>query len=429
MQPWVRRTLKALAGVAGAIVVVVLGTVMYVVVVWDRPVVRPVRAMQGPRDAQTVARGEYLYQQAMLCWTCHGSKGSLDKNEPQAGGKEFDLRKIGPGFGIVWSSNLTPDVETGIGAASDGDVVRAIREGIDQRGHLIFPVMAYQFYHGLSDDDALAIVAYLRTLAPVRRAVRARELSFVARALIAFKMIKPEEAVTIPIVAPPRDATIEYGRYVTWHASGCAECHAPRFPDNGQLDRTRLMGGGLFRITEAGFATTAPNLTPDDATGLGRWTEAQFLGAVRTGVRPNGAVMLPFMPWPTYASWRDEDLHAVWLYLRSVKPVSHAVQASALIGDAAGPGGVRRGAGIFGVYCASCHGEEGRGGSLTTIALRDFARDADVASLAAFIAEGVADTGMPAFGKTLTREQINDAITYLKSHKPEDQSAPAEVPR
>jgi mono/diheme cytochrome c family protein len=414
MQPWLRRTLKTLSVILAVLVTLVIGIIICVVVAWDEPVARPVREMHAPRDAQTVARGAYLYQRRMLCWTCHGSSGGRDAREPQAGGKEFDLRNIGPGFGTVWGSNLTSDFETGVGRATDGQLVRAIREGIDQRGRVIFPVMAYQFYHELSDADALAIVAYLRTLAPVRRPVPERDLSFIAKTLIAFGVIAPNADVTTPVVAPPAGPTVEYGRYVTWHASGCAECHTPRFPENGQLDRTRLMAGGLFAFPEEGFTTTASNLTPDAATGLGRWTEAQFVKAVRMGVRPDGTVILPFMPWPTYASWDDEDLRAVWLYLRSTPAISHAVPPSKLTGAAAGPAGVPRGAAIFDVYCAACHGEQGHGGSLTTITLSDFAHDADAETLTAFVVEGGPPaSGMPAFGKTLTKDQVNDVVAYL----------------
>jgi len=416
MQPWLRRTSKALAGLAGGVVIIAIAAAGYVLLAWDRPVEQPAPEMRVPRDEAAVARGKYLYQDGMLCWTCHGSEGGRDPREPQAGGRLFDLSGVGPGFGRIWGSNITPDPDTGVGKATDGELVRAIREGIDQRGRVIFPVMAYQFYRGLSDEDVLALVAYMRTLAPVRRAVPARELSFAAKALITFGMIKPEDAVTAPIVAPPAGPTAEYGRYVTWHASGCAECHTPRFPESGQLDRTRLMAGGLFAFPEHGFTTTAPNLTPDEATGIGRWTEDQFVTAVRTGTRPDGTVMLPFMPWPAYAKWRDEDLRAVWLYLRSTTAASHGVPPSQLTGDAAGPPGTARGGGLFDVYCVACHGEHGRGGSYSSVVLADFARVADEETLAAFIAKGMpAGAGMPGFGKTLTSDQIKDVVAYLKN--------------
>jgi mono/diheme cytochrome c family protein len=175
------------------------------------------------------------------------------------------------------------------------------------------------------------------------------------------------------------------------------------------------MGGGLFAFPETGFTTTGPNLTPDEETGLGRWTEAQFVQAVRGGVRPNGTVMLPFMPWPSYGDWSDEDVHAVWLYLRSLPAVSHAVPPSALRGRAAGAPGPQRGEGLFAIYCVRCHGEGGRGGSVATIPLRDLARDLDEDTIRAFITEGPPGTRMPGFGKTLTADQIADLIAFVRS--------------
>ena len=99
-------------------------------------------------------------------------------------------------------------------------------------------------------------------------------------------------------MAPPAAPTPEYGKYLAWHASGCAECHTPRDPKTAKVDPTRPLAGGLFPFPEPGFTTTGSNLTPDVATGLGGWTEEQFVTAVQTGVRPNGTVLLPFMPWP-----------------------------------------------------------------------------------------------------------------------------------
>jgi mono/diheme cytochrome c family protein len=415
MKRWLLLALKGLAVLVGLVVILLLGVVVYIQAVWDRPTTEPAHELRAPQDAVTLARGDYLYNRSMLCWTCHGSKGGYDQSEPQAGGRRFDLSDVGPGFGVVWGSNLTADRETGLGAATDGQLVRAIREGVSTRGRVIFPVMAYQFYHGLSDDDALALVAYLRTLRPVANAVPDRELSFVAKALIAFGMIKPEAPIAGTVIAPARSATVEYGRYLTWNTSGCAECHTPRFPENGQLDTARLMGGGLFALVEPGFTTTGPNLTPDQETGLGGWSEAQFIQAVRTGVRPDGTVMLPFMPWPSYSTWSDEDVHAIWLYLRSVAPVSHRTPRSTLTGRAAAGRGLERGGGLFSVYCVACHGEGGRGGSLTAVALRDAAREVDDTTLRNVVVDGLPGTAMPGFGRTLDPDQVDDVVAFIRS--------------
>jgi hypothetical protein len=150
----------------GAITLLIGAFVGYVQLAWNRPVHRPIVAMKASQEAARVLRGKYLYERSLLCWNCHGSQGGHSSTEPQAGGREFDLTRVGPGFGYVYGSNLTPDAATGIGGWNDGELVRAIREGVSRDGHVIFPVMAYQFYHGLSDDDALALVAYMRSRRP-----------------------------------------------------------------------------------------------------------------------------------------------------------------------------------------------------------------------------------------------------------------------
>src|SRR5215469_15133474 len=316
MNKFGRRVVRIASLVMGGVVVLAFVFVGYVQLTWNRPIHRPTLAMNAPRDAAHVLRGQDLYERSLLCWTCHGSLGGRNPGEPQAGGREFDLTQIGPGFGYVYGSNLTPDPATGIGAWSDGELVRAIREGVRRDGHLIFPVMAYQFYHGLSDEDALALVAYLRSLPPIHNKVSARRLSFAAKSMLAISLIKAEAPITQPVTAPKPASSVEYGEYVAWRMSGCAECHSPRDPKTARLDLGRPMSGGLFPFPEEDFVTTGPNLTSEVDTGLGTWTEDQFVTAMQTGVRPNGTVMLPFMPWPSYAQWNRKELHAIWLYVR-----------------------------------------------------------------------------------------------------------------
>ena len=116
---------------------------------------------------------------------------------------------------------------------------------------------------------------------------------------------------------------------------------------------TQPFAGGLFPIPEEGFTTTSSNLTPDVATGIGNWTEAQFMTAMRTGVRPDGTVMLPFMPWPVYDRWSKGDLRAVWLYLQSLEPIVHEVPVSTLTDAAATGKGTARGQAVYITYSAS----------------------------------------------------------------------------
>jgi mono/diheme cytochrome c family protein len=410
MNKWLRRILKVLGILIVVLVVLVIALVIFVQLTWDRPDDRAAPQMTAPTDAQTVARGEYLYKYSLICWSCHGSEGNHSPEEPQAGGLEFDVTEIGPpgGFGYLYASNVTPDPETGIGAWTDGELVRALREGLDREGYMLFPIMEAEWWKDLSDEDVLALVAYMRSLTPVRNQVPDSQLSFAAKALMTLGIMKPQPPITAPVVAPPRGVTVEYGEYLASHASTCAGCHMPRNPNNGQFDVTQPFAGGLFPFPEEGFSTTSSNL-------IGNWTEEQFMIAMRTGLRPDGTVMLPFMPWTSYNRWSEDDLRAVWLYLRSLEPIVHEVPASTLTGAAATGTGAARGEALFGVYCIMCHGERGSGSTFTTVALKAVASGMDDASLSGFISEGLPGTSMPGFGGTLTDVQIVDLVAFIRT--------------
>ncbi|HEX9615025.1 MAG TPA: cytochrome c, partial [Bacteroidota bacterium] len=293
MKPWLRRTLWIVGSAAGVLVIAVTGVVLYVNSSWDSPQERPVVEMKAPTDAQTVARGEYLFKYSHSCWGCHSPQFS--SNVAPVGGRVFDLRNVGPGFGVFYSRNITPDKETGIGSWSDGEIVRALREGLRPDGKVLFPIMPIEAFHGLSDEDALAIVAYVRSLEPVKTEVRVSELSFMAKALFAFGVIKPQVRITEPIVAPSKAVTVEYGRYVANHAATCMDCHTPRNLQDGSFYRDSLFAGSTFAFGQDEEGTDvvayARNITPDAETGIGSWTEDQFLDAVRAGMRPDGTVL------------------------------------------------------------------------------------------------------------------------------------------
>jgi mono/diheme cytochrome c family protein len=415
MNKWLRRFLKGLGILVGVLVLLFVGIILYVQATWNNPVDRPAPQMAVPDDPEIVARGEHLYKYAWNCWGCHGSQGGYSPEESQSGGREFDMTGIGPGFGFVFAKNITPDPATGIGDWSDGELVRALREGLDREGRLIFPIMPAPFYHGMSDDDALSLVAYLRSLPAVRNEVPEQRLSFIAKVLISFRVVKPEPPITEPVKAPPKGVTAEYGKYLAWNASGCAECHVPRDPNTGIFDVSRPFAGGLFPFPEEGFSTTGTNLTPDPETGIGDWTEEQFLTAMRTGVRPDGTVMIPFMPWPLYSQWGDDDLRSVWLYLRSLEPITHEVPPSTLTGVAATGTGTTRGEALYDIYCRICHGTDGADGPFTSIYLRDAADGLDEATVTRFISEGIPGTSMPGFAGTFTSEQIADLVKYIRT--------------
>jgi mono/diheme cytochrome c family protein len=280
---------------------------------------------------------------------------------------------------------------------------------------MLFPIMEAEWWSGWSDEDALALVAYMRSLPPVRNEVPRNRLSFAAKALIALGVVKVQPAITTRVVAPPRGATAEYGEYLAYHASTCVGCHSPRDPNTGQFDLTRPFAGGLFSFPEEGFTTTGSNLTPDVVTGIGDWTEEQYLTAMRSGLRPDGTVMLPFMPYPSYFMWSEDDLRAVWLFLRSLEPIAHEVPASTLTGAAAIGTGVPRGEAFYDIYCVVCHGEHGAGGHFTSVDLIDAASGMDDGTLVRFISNGLPGTSMPPFGGTFTDDEIADLLAFMRT--------------
>jgi mono/diheme cytochrome c family protein len=137
------------------------------------------------------------------------------------------------------------------------------------------------------------------------------------------------------------------------------------------------------------------------------------MAAMQQGLRPDGTVMLPFMPWPSYSWWDVDDLRAVWLYLRSLEPINHPVPTTELTGAAA-ESGVERGLALYQIYCMACHGKNGDSGKIAITSLIDVAPQMDDASLSKIIMNGFPPV-MPGFGDTLTTEQVNDLVNAIRT--------------
>lgn len=265
--------------------------------------------------AGLAARGEYLVRTAAVCGHCHAADPQRDPDGPLSGGFAFRNWRLG----TVRASNLTPDSATGLGAWSEAEIVRAIRTGEDRDGRVLAPVMPYAWLHGMSDRDALAVARYLKGLEPVRNEVRNRpSLAYRAARLL---FLGPVDARRES--APRRAPTAEYGRYLAHHVSLCADCHTPRTGIRSTPDRDRLFAGDAS--PPGGFPANPANLTPDTATGIGRWSEEDFLRTLRTGVNPAGDTLHPFMPWREYRRMTEGDLRAVYRYLRTLPPVRNRV--------------------------------------------------------------------------------------------------------
>ncbi|HEX2091932.1 MAG TPA: hypothetical protein VHG28_05995 [Longimicrobiaceae bacterium] len=265
--------------------------------------------------AGLVERGEYLVRSVSVCGHCHAADPQRDPDGPLSGGFAFRNWRLG----TIRAANLTPDSATGLGAWSEAEIVRAIRTGEDREGQVLAPVMPYEWLHGMSDRDALAVARYLRSQEPVRNPVRNRPNLVYRVARLLF--LGPERAP--PGTSSPRAPTAEYGRYLADHVGLCADCHTPRTGIRSTPDRDRLYAGDAS--PPGGFPANPANLTPDSATGIGRWSEADFLRTLRTGVNPGGDTLHPFMPWREYRRMSDDDLRALYRYLRTLRPVRNRV--------------------------------------------------------------------------------------------------------
>ena len=280
----------------------------------------PVRLPAPPATAAaaTVARGEYIVRSVAVCGHCHSGEPK-NADGVLSGGREFRDWRIG----ITRGSNLTPDPETGLGAWSEAEIVRALRNGQSRDGRLLAPVMPYEWFYEMSDEDAFAVARYLKSLAPVRKPVRqSPNLLFrIGRATL----LRPKPAQSSP--APSPGPSPEYGGYLAQHVGLCADCHTPRKGLLAKPDRTRLFAG--TSDPPKGFPANPSNLTPDPETGIGRWTEEDFVRTMRTGVNPSGARLHPFMPWQELRRMSDDDLRAIYLYLRSIPAIRNAVERRA----------------------------------------------------------------------------------------------------
>ena len=262
--------------------------------------------------AGLVARGEYIVRNVAVCGHCHAAD-PRNADGPLSGGYAFRNWRLG----TIRAANLTPDVETGLGAWSDAEIVRAIRSGEDREGHTLAPVMPYAWFRGMSERDALAIARYLKSLPPVRNQVR-NSPSLVYRAAKVFTLGPARPTAT---TSPRPAADVEYGRYLANHVSLCGDCHTPRGGVQQKADMDRLFAGDA----SSAFPANPANLTPDQETGIGRWTEEDFLRALRTGVAPGGDRIHPFMPWRELGRMRDDDLRAIYRYLRTLPAIRNPV--------------------------------------------------------------------------------------------------------
>jgi len=202
----------------------------------------------------------------------------------------------------------------GIGNWTDEQITKAIREGVDPEGKIIFPPMPVPTYNHMSDDDVKAIVAYLRTLPPVKHEVEESHWNIPQQAM------PPASGAA----APPVSDKVAYGGYIVNSLSHCFECHTPMTPTGPDL--AKLGAGGLEITLAPGMSVMTPNITPDKETGIGNWSDADIKKAMIEGITPTGGHISPPMPFPWFKNMTPEEVDAVVAYLRTIPAVPNKVE-------------------------------------------------------------------------------------------------------
>jgi mono/diheme cytochrome c family protein len=271
------------------------------------------RALATSHDL--VARGKYIFGAAAGCG-CHTVEGQA----LNSGGRRYD----GP-FGTVYSTNITPDRETGIGGWTDEQIIAGIRLGRRPNGERLIPVHPYPVFNGMAEADLRALVAYLRSVPAVRRRNQPKKITvplfesvFLPAWLAAFA---PRE--TPPATAPT--SGLGRGEYLVRAVGHCGECHSPRTLTQA-TDNTRFLAGNPKGPEDS----VVPNITPDKATGL-TWSEEEIAYYLETGNKPDGDVaggLMGEVIQGTSAGYRDltkADRLAIARYLKSIPPVRNQV--------------------------------------------------------------------------------------------------------
>jgi mono/diheme cytochrome c family protein len=322
---------RALAFILGFVVLMVLGAI--VAVNFFMPRQRPALDVKVEITPELLARGTYLAEHVLLCNDCHSERDwtlySGPAKPPFGAGRECMTRQTqtigirvseGQGNfpGILCIRNITPDPESGIGNWTDGEIIRAIREGVDHRGLGLFPIMPYFIYRSISDRDAEAIVAYMRNLEPVKAQRPEREIDFPMSTLIELF----PEPLDGPVPHPDETDTLAYGEYLATIAR-CGFCHTPR-QNRGKdgIPGKDYAGGVPFALGSK--VTPSKNLTPH-ATGIGTWTKDAFIARFKQFGDPRPVASLEentLMDWSAYAGITEADLGAIYDFLQSLPPVT-----------------------------------------------------------------------------------------------------------
>jgi mono/diheme cytochrome c family protein len=292
-------------------------------------------ADQGDANqADLVARGFYLVNYVAACVDCHtprDEKGALDTTKHLAG-SPVPFADVVPddagddgGRGAIYARNITPDMDTGIGKWTDEQIKKAILDGVDDEGKPIFPIMPYYVFHTMTDDDANAIVAYLRSITPIKNAIPERQdvPGFTAAAMPVPVSAIPSSSIAM---GQPHYEEAQHGRYLAGLVGACMECHTQHRLAAVPLDTAKLFAGNEVFSLPAPFGDVhSSNITPDP-NGIKGWTPENVRDLLKLGTDKDGKRICPPMPagpMQAFGGLTDDDALAIGYYLTTIPAIDN----------------------------------------------------------------------------------------------------------
>jgi mono/diheme cytochrome c family protein len=317
-----KKILKVVLYLVATLVVVIAGVLTYVKTAL--PDVGDPEDLKIEYTQERVERGKYLANSVTGCVDCHSLRDWNKLGGPRVEGtmgKGGELFGREFGFpGNFYSRNITPH---GVGGWTDGELFRAITSGVSKDGRALFPVMPYQSFGKMDREDIYSIIAYVRSLESIASENQPSEADFPMNFIMNTIPAQPQ-FTTIP----PSTDTLAYGKYML-NAAVCNHCHTPK-EQGKEIEGKHLAGGFEFQLPQ-GIARSA-NITPDMETGIGLWTEDVFVGRFKayadsafTPPLSKAGDFQTVMPWLFYCNMKEDDLRAMYKYLRTVPAIKNKV--------------------------------------------------------------------------------------------------------
>lgn len=294
-------------------------------VIFALPNVGAAPSISIQKTPERIERGKYLANHVTACMDCHSTRdwsrfsGPMLPGTEGKGGELFDPKFGFPG--TFYSANITP---AGIAGYTDGELFRVITTGVNRKGDALFPIMPYHNYGRMDAEDINSIIAYIRSLSPIQNKVPVSKADFPMNILI---HTIPTKATLTKMPSPTEK--VKYGGYLV-NAAGCLDCHT-QFEKGEFVAGTEFGGGRAFLFPDGSIVRSA-NITPDEK-GIGLWSEDFFVSTFRSrsdsltlSVKLKPGEFNTLMPWSMYGKMKEDDLRAIYAYLKTVKPIADSVE-------------------------------------------------------------------------------------------------------